>query len=96
MKNTEAETTNNKMVIKTTLKDNASEDNASLDVVIEIGVDGIEIRPANEEDRYVGNGPLHREIWVEFYLSQFQTFIWDGTQEDPIIQHVLLEKGPQE
>ncbi len=88
------ETTNNKTIIKTTLKDNASGKGNSLDVVIEIGADGIEIRPANEEDYRNSDGVFHREVWVEFYLSQFQTFIWDGTQEDPVIQHVLLEKGP--
>ncbi len=92
---TEVETTNNKTIIKTTLKDHASEHESTLDVVIEISADGIEIRPAHDIDLF-GDGVYRREVWVEFYCSQFQTFIWDGTQEDPVIQHVLLEKGPQE
>lgn len=92
--NANIEKTDDKMTIKTTLKDYASEDKGTLDVVIEITADGIEIRPANEEDLYAGDGSFRREVWVEFYCSQFQTYIWDGTQEDPVIQHVLLEKGP--
>jgi len=91
--NADIETTNNRLIIKTTLKDHASENGKTLDVVIEISADGIEIRPANEVDLYEGDGSFRREVWTEFYLSQFQTYIWDGTQEDPVIQHVLLEKG---
>jgi hypothetical protein len=92
--NAEIDTTdNNKTIIRTTLKDYASEDAGTLDVVIEITADGIEIRPANDEDLYNGEGGFHREVWVEFYCSQLRTIIWDGTQGDPVIQHVLLEKG---
>ena len=90
--NADIDTTNNKITVRTTLKDYSSEDAGTLDVVIEINADGIEIRPANEKDLYAGDGTYHREIWTEFYCSQFQTYIWDGTQEDPVIQHVLLEK----
>jgi len=89
--NADIETTNNKITIRTTLKDYASEDDGTLDVVIEITADGIEIRPANDIDLF-GDEVYRREVWVEFYLKQFQTYIWDGTQEDPIIQHVLLVK----
>lgn len=78
--------------IKTTLRDYGSEDESTLEVLIIITPDGIEIRPANEEDLYAGGGSFRREVWVEFYLSQFQTYIWDGTQEDPVIQHVLFAK----
>ena len=91
--NAEIDTTDNKrIIIRTTLKDYASEDGGTLDVVIEITADGIEIRPANEEDLYAGDETYRREVWTEFYCSQFQTYIWDGTQEDPVIRHVLLEK----
>jgi hypothetical protein len=90
--NAEIDTTDNKTIIRTTLKDYTSKDADTLDVVIEITADGIEIRPANDEDLHLGK--FHREVWVEFYCSQLRTIIWDGTQEDPVIQHVLLEKGP--
>lgn len=89
--NAEIETTDNRLIIKTTLKDNASEDGATLDVVIEISEQGVEIRPAKTEDFY-SEGSHRREVWVEFYIKQFQTYIWDGTMEDPVIQHVLLVK----
>lgn len=92
---TEVETIDNKVIIKTALKDFASEHKGTLDVVIEISPSGIEIRPANEEDLYASNGVFRRETWTEFYGSQLQTYVWDGTQEDPVIRHVLLEKGPQ-
>ena len=91
--NAEIETTDNRLIIKTTLEDTASEDGATLDVVIEISAQGVEVRPANKEDLYGGKEKtFRREVWTEFYLSQLQTYIWDGTQEDPVIQHVLLEK----
>ena len=92
--NAEIETTDNKITIKTTLEDHASEDGGTLDVVIEISKEGVEIRPAHDIDLF-GDGVYRREIWTEFYCSQFQTLVWDGTQEDPVRQHVLLEKGPQ-
>lgn len=92
--NTEIEKTKDTTTIKTTLKDYASNHKGTLDVVIEISPSGIEIRPANEEDLYAGNGVFRREAWTEFYGSQLQTYVWDGTQEDPVLQHVLLTKGP--
>lgn len=92
--NANVEKTDDKIIIKMTLKDYGSVKENLLDMIIEISPEGIEIRPANEEDRYDGDGVFHREVWTEFYGSQLQTMVWDGTQEDPVRQHVLLEKGP--
>ena len=92
--NADIDTTDNKITIKTTLKDWSSEDKNTLDVVITISSEGVEIKPVHDIDLF-GDGVYNREVWVEFYCSQFQAYIWDGTQEDPVIQHVLLEKGPQ-
>ena len=90
--NADINTIDNKLIIRTTLKDHASEDGGTLDVVIEITAEGVEIRPAHDIDIF-GDGVYNREVWVEFYCSQFKALIWDGTREDPVIQHVLLEKG---
>jgi len=79
--------------IKTTFYDHARDkpEDFPLEMTIEICSQGITITPTNDDDKFSEH--FIRDTFVEFYLSQMVTHVWDGTQEDPVIQHVLLEKG---
>lgn len=81
-----------KTKIEVTLKDHsteACEESRSIDMIIEITEEGIEIYPKKVEQRY--NGLYKREVWVEFYLGALRVMTWDGTQEDPITMQDILE-----
>ncbi|HEC65102.1 MAG TPA: hypothetical protein ENI23_07410 [bacterium] len=81
-----------KTKIEVTLKDHsveAHEESKSIDMIIEITEEGIEIYPKEVEQHY--NGIYIREIWVEFYLGTLRVITWDGTQKDPVTEQDLLE-----
>ena len=80
-----------RIIVNLTIYDNGSDEPQSLDVTVEISNCGINIAPTNPQDYY--NDLWRRETWVEFYGGRFLTWIWDGTQEDPIEKIIMLEKG---
>ena len=81
-----------KTKIETTLKDHSNEsyeEGKSIDVIVEISEQGIEIRPKEKDQHY--NGMFPREIWIEFYLGTLRLMGWDGTQEDPVVTEEILQ-----
>ena len=77
--------------IKTFLTDFASEDLVTLPVTITINNQGVEITPTEQPDKYT-DGVFEITAWTEYYLGALRTMLWDGTQEDPNVTFIHLEK----
>lgn len=80
-----------KTITEVSLPDQADEKFSTLDVLIEISDQGITITPKPPLNYAGPEGIFPREVFIEFYLEGLRVHIWDGTSEDPAMQHTVME-----
>lgn len=62
-------------------------------IIIELNSRGLQIEPARDEDQYVTyNHIFPRDIWLEYYDGELVLRAWDGTSEDPVVNHTIIPR----